>query len=271
VSCSATLERDGVLLLEGQVSADLLTRLRSGLDAAISHAVVLQRAAGVGEAKGSDGNPDGADGPLGGAAHHCIVHGGAFLELLDELPCLALLQAYLGSDKIILNAFGGVSNPGGDDAYEHARLVHRDTRSHHPSFRQLLWLFVLLDDFTVDNGGTWILPGSWREPDQPDAADFLDRAHQVVAPAGSILVMDGRVWHAAGRNRTAAPRRLLTLAFSRPFIKPQLDYCRALGVERVSTMSERLRQLLGLHSRVPADLGEWYTRPEDRMYRSSQG
>lgn len=258
-------------MLTQQVAPDLTRRLHASLDDAIRHAAAVQGAAGVGSAAGSDDNPDGADGALGGAAHHCVVHGGAFLELLEALPCLPLIQRYLGSDKIVLNAFGGVSNRSDRGAYEHAKLVHRDTRSHHPGFRQLLWLFVLLDDFTVDNGGTFMMPGSWTRPERPSDAEFYAEAGQVVAPAGSIALMDGRTWHAAGQNRTPHLRRLLTIAFSRPFIKPQLDYCRAFGPERIAGMSERLKQLLGHYARVPANLGEWYTRPGDRFYRSSQG
>jgi hypothetical protein len=267
----ATLERDGFVVLRDQVTPALTLRLHDALDDAIRHAAEVQRAAGVGTAEGSDENPDGADGALGGAAHHCVVHGGPFLELLETLPCLGLIQDYLGGGQVVLNAYGGVSNRSDESAYEHAKLVHRDTRSHHPGFRQLLWLFVLLDDFTVDNGGTWMMPGSWTRPERPDDEAFYAEAAQVVAPAGSIALMDGRTWHAAGQNRTPHLRRLLTLAFSRPFVKPQLDYCRAFGPERVAEMPERLQQLLGHYARVPANLGEWYTRPEDRFYRSSQG
>jgi len=265
------LDTDGYVAMPGAVSPELVSRLQVALEHAMDHAAALHQASGVGGTADSDDNPEGADGPLGGAAHHVVVHGGAFLDLLDTQPCFDTISAYLGSDQIVLNAFGAVSNPKSAGAYEHAKIVHRDTRSFHPSFRQLVWFFVLLDDFTIENGATWMMAGSSDRPDRPSNEEFYESAHQVTAPKGSMVLMDGRTWHAAGMNQTDEPRRLLTLAFSRPFVKPQLDYCRALGTEAVAEMSENLKQVLGYYSRVPASLEEWYTLPENRFYRSNQG
>ena len=100
-----------------------------------------------------------------------------------------------------------------------------------------------------------------------DDLRYLLAAHR----AGSIVVFDSNLWHAAGENKTERPRRALTLAFTRPFVKQQLDYPRALGVERAATLSPELRQLLGYNARVPASLDEWYQPPERRMYRRDQG
>ncbi len=85
------------------------------------------------------------------------------------------------------------------------------------------------------------------------------------------MVFDSNLWHAAGVNCTDRPRRALTLAFTRPFVKQQLDYPRALGYERGASFSPGLRQLLGYNARVPASLEEWYQPPDRRMYKRDQG
>ncbi len=266
------LESDGFVLLRDAIPAELVGRLRDALDAAIVKTARIQARRDVGKRSDREiENPDGGDGALGGAAHHVVLHGGPFLEFLELRPRFELIAAYLGAERFVLNSFGGVSNPPSASAYEHGMLVHRDTRSHHPSFRQLLWMFVLLDDFTEDNGGTWIMRGSQSLAECPPDDVFYDRASQVTASAGSIALLDGRVWHAAGVNHSPTLRRLLTISMSRPFIKPQLDYCRAFGAERVAGMSENLKQLLGYYARTPANLDEWYSPPEERFYRSSQG
>jgi ectoine hydroxylase-related dioxygenase (phytanoyl-CoA dioxygenase family) len=72
-------------------------------------------------------------------------------------------------------------------------------------------------------------------------------------------------------NTSVGPRRALTIAFTRPFMKQQLDYPRALGYHRRDTFSPRLRQLLGYNARVPASLEEWYQPPERRLYQRDQG
>jgi ectoine hydroxylase-related dioxygenase (phytanoyl-CoA dioxygenase family) len=89
--------------------------------------------------------------------------------------------------------------------------------------------------------------------------------------AGTMAIFDPRVWHAAGINTTDNPRRVLTISFTRPNHKPQFDFVRNIGEEKMATMSKNLKQLIGYYSRVPADHKEWYQDPEDRYYQMDQG
>jgi len=129
----------------------------------------------------------------------------------------------------------------------------------------------MLDDFTEENGATYLLSGSHRMREKPADEIFFKDAVRATGPAGTMVVFDSNLWHAAGVNRTECPRRALTLAFTRPFIKPQLDYPRALGYDRGPSFSPALRQLLGYNARVPTSLDEWYQPPEHRLYRHDQG
>jgi ectoine hydroxylase-related dioxygenase (phytanoyl-CoA dioxygenase family) len=131
-------------------------------------------------------------------------------------------------------------------------------------------LLVMLDEFTEENGATYMLGGSHRMKERPGDDAFFRDATRAVGPAGSIVLFDSNLWHAAGTNRSSRPRRALTIAFTRPFIKQQLDYPRAMGYER-DGLSPTLRQLLGYNARVPASLDEWYQPPEMRLYKRDQG
>jgi ectoine hydroxylase-related dioxygenase (phytanoyl-CoA dioxygenase family) len=67
-----------------------------------------------------------------------------------------------------------------------------------------------LDDFTDENGATRILPGTHRSVRPPAGARSADVVAGEVAAtgaAGSVLLRDARLYHAAGRNRTEAHRR----------------------------------------------------------------
>jgi Phytanoyl-CoA dioxygenase (PhyH) len=70
-----------------------------------------------------------------------------------------------------------------------------------------------LDEFTVDNGATRLLPGSHRSPPEgsevPIPGTEVPVSGEVVAvgPAGSLLLRDARLFHAAGRNATMSRRR----------------------------------------------------------------
>jgi hypothetical protein len=249
------LGRDGWVLVERTVAPELLDRLRRDLEAAYASQRAIQIRNGVG---------DGTNGTV----HHLPIAGGSFLEFLDRRFCGELLDAFFGGPSI-LNTFGGVLNQPDDLSY--VGRVHRDLRSFSGSLPLMAQLLVMLDDFTVENGATYLLSGSHRSQEQPGDAVFFRDATRAVAPAGSVVVFNSNLWHAAGSNRSRGPRRALTLAFTKPFVKQQLDYPRALGYELGASLSPVLRQMLGYNARVPASLDEWYQPSERRLYQKSQG
>jgi phytanoyl-CoA dioxygenase PhyH len=251
----SVLEQEGWALLPSLVSADLLTRLLGELDHVYKQQRALQLRNGVGE---------GADGTV----HHLPCAGGAFLELLEHNGGHAALQQFF-EGPYILNTYGGVLNLPNDVSY--VGRIHRDLRSFSGPVNLMGQLLVMLDDFTEENGATYLLSGSHRLSEKPPDDLFFRDAVRAVAPAGSIVAFNSNLWHAAGVNRTLRPRRALTLVFTRPFIKQQFDYPRALGDDRAASFSPVLRQLLGYNARVPASLDEWYQVPEKRLYKRDQG
>lgn len=249
------LDRDGWALVPGAVDGVLLERLRDQLQRAYDEQRRIQVANGVG---------DGADGTV----HHLLLAGGAFLDLLECAPLGGVLEKFFGGPYIV-NTYGGVLNL--PDNVSYVGRIHRDLRSFSGTLPLMAQWLVMLDDFTEENGATYLLSGSHRLAEQPGEKEFFDRATRAVGPAGSIVVFNSNLWHAAGINRSKAPRRALTIVFTRPFLKQQLDYPRALGYDQADRLSPALRQLLGYNARVPASLDEWYQPTERRMYRRDQG
>jgi ectoine hydroxylase-related dioxygenase (phytanoyl-CoA dioxygenase family) len=78
-----------------------------------------------------------------------------------------------------------------------------------------LWL---LDDFKCDNGATRVVPGSHRKGAVPKSFADPEGHHPdekvVIARAGSVLVINGHVWHSGTRNRSKASRRVVQSAFA---------------------------------------------------------
>ncbi len=200
--------------------------------------------------------------------HHLPVLSDGFIQFLDDLVIHPYLEAYFGG-PYILNSFGGALNNQG--AVSYANRIHRDVRSYTREIRLMVNTLVMLDDFTVEKGATRMLSGSHLTPEKPEQADFEANAESAIGKAGSILIFDSNVWHAAGESTSTEPRRSVTPLFTRPFLKQQFDYPRALGYDYGETISESLRQILGYNSRVPATLDEWYQPPQKRMYRPGQG
>lgn len=201
--------------------------------------------------------------------HHLIGQGPSFLSFIDEMePLMPYLEHYF-EGKFILNSFGGAINTAGRTSY--AQRVHRDIRSFSGDMPLLLNTLVMLDDFTPDNGSTYLLTGSHTAAEKPDDAYFYSHAERALGPAGSILVFNSNLWHSGGNNKTNRPRRSVTPMFCKPFMKQQFDYPRAVGYDMADQLLPHTRQILGYNARVPATLDEWYQPRERRMYRPDQG
>lgn len=200
--------------------------------------------------------------------HHLVGQFDSFLDCLGAYPIYPFIERYFAG-QFILNSFGGAINT--RDSQSYAQRVHRDIRSFSGDTPLLLNTLVMLDDFTADNGATWMLSGSHKAAAKPSDEYFQAHAEQAIAPAGSILMFNSNVWHAGGTNLTEQLRRSVTPMFSKPFMKQQFDYPRALGYDRGPQLDERLRQVIGYNARVPATLDEWYQPPAKRMYHSNQG
>jgi Phytanoyl-CoA dioxygenase (PhyH) len=203
-----------------------------------------------------------------GAVHHIVGLGDHFLFALEELPIWTYVDDYFGG-RPILNSFGGVVHVSGTRTY--LGRVHRDIRTFSGSLPLMMNVLVMLDVFTAENGATYLLEGSHLRPDRPTDEAFFRDAVRAIGPAGTLVLFNSNLWHAAGENRTGRPRRALTLTLTPPYIKQQCDYPRMLGYDRAERFSSRLRQLLGYNARIPTGLEEWYQPPEKRLYQWDQG
>lgn len=245
----------GWVLLEAIVPKNLVTEMADDLEFCYQHCRSVQIENGIG-----DNNE--------ATVHHLIGQRDSYFRYLEARFVDTYLEQHF-EGPFILNSFGGAINKPAARNYSHN--IHRDVRTFTVDFPLLANTLVMLDDFTKDNGATYLLSGSHHLKDKPDEAYFYAHAEQMTAPAGSVLVFDSNIWHAGGDNRTDRLRRSVTPMYSRPFIKQQFDYPRAIGYEARETLSENMRQIIGYNSRVPMCLHEWYQPPEKRMYKGNQG
>jgi ectoine hydroxylase-related dioxygenase (phytanoyl-CoA dioxygenase family) len=110
----------------------------------------------------------------------------------------------------------------------------------------VLTVAVALDDFTADNGGTQIIPGSssWPEERRPEQNEII----LCEMPAGSMLLWDGATYHGGGGNRTQdQTRRTLTLNYARGWLRTQFNQYLSVPRERVLCMPDELQADLGYH------------------------
>ena len=83
---------------------------------------------------------------------------------------------------------------------------------------------ILLDDYTEDNGATHVIPGShkWTGDNRPHWFAEYSQAVPVRAKAGSLLIINGKLWHGSKANLSPQPRSALLLFYGSKFIRPQL-------------------------------------------------
>ena len=77
------------------------------------------------------------------------------------------------------------------------------------------------EDVTPYNGGTWVVPGSHKDPRNPRGPDdgIDERApipgeFQISAPAGSVFMQDTRLWHSGAANQSEHERTAVVCRYA---------------------------------------------------------
>jgi len=132
---------------------------------------------------------------------------------------------------------------------EAAQVLHRDDGIYPISVAGMelqvsaMWS---LQDFTLENGATRVIPGSHRrlEPYRPKEADVC----QAVMPKGSVLFYLGSTLHGGGANRSNAPRAGLINTYSLGWLRPEVNHVLTLPRDLVDSYPEHIRRLMGYQS-----------------------
>ncbi len=163
---------------------------------------------------------------------------------LVQLPVvLELLRDIIGWPALLGNISANIAQPGGGGGMLHAdQLFVPKPWPDEPQGMNFAWL---LDDFTTENGATEVVPGSHLAADDADESQLASSAIPVVAPAGTLMVMESRVRHRTGCNRSDSPRAALFGWYTRPIYRTQENWFLSLDQEVVDNASDDLLVLLG--------------------------
>jgi Phytanoyl-CoA dioxygenase (PhyH) len=166
---------------------------------------------------------------------------GAFDRCLRCGPTLALAHRLMGEIRMYsLNARNPAKGQG-------QQPLHSDVWRTHDNDWRMVNTMVMLDDMTEENGPTRVVPGSHKlvpinVPDvnlvnaerievtpEEEAIMPIDpvathpREVHITGNAGSIAVINGRIWHGGTVNKTGITRRVLHMAIGRRDIPQQLN------------------------------------------------
>lgn len=183
-----------------------------------------------------------------------------FLEVATAPPLMKLATRMLGNEFLLLMQNGIINRPAREN---YQAKWHRDLNYQHWTSSKALAINALLciDDFTLENGATFVLPGTHHVSEFPGAAFTHKFGRQVQAPAGSFLILDAMLFHRAGANRTSRVRRAVNHVIGRPFMAQQIDLPSALARAGVEPPGEpAIRKYLGYRWSPARDVTDWRAR-----------
>ncbi|MFW7343415.1 phytanoyl-CoA dioxygenase family protein [Pollutimonas sp. H1-120] len=181
-------------------------------------------------------------------SHHPLFIGLAthplLLELIDKLIY----------GKYILNQQNGIINPPNErynqDAW-HRDLPYQHFVSDRPIIINALYC---VDEFTLENGATYVLPGSHKYSSFPSNEYISKNSIQICAPAGSFIILDGMLYHRGSKNNTKHARRAINHVYTIPHIKQQISIPNALGPV---SLDVAVQELFGYPFRSPNTVVEF--------------
>ncbi|WP_029112080.1 phytanoyl-CoA dioxygenase family protein [Mycobacterium sp. URHB0044] len=227
----AALERDGYVVVENLIAAEVCEEIAAAVDPLLGPA-----------------GRNVFEGHQTQRLYSVLTKTRVCDRLVDHPRVLALLDRLLMPNYLLSQLQTINIGPG-----EAAQFLHHDDGMYPlPRPRAALSAATIwaITDFTEDNGATVVVPGShqWDDRKPTDA----DETVSVVMPAGSVVFFLGTLWHGGGPNRTADERRLaVTAQYCQPWLRQQEAFTLSTPPATVRAVSENIRRMLGYSIHPP--------------------
>ncbi|HUP06248.1 MAG TPA: phytanoyl-CoA dioxygenase family protein [Caldimonas sp.] len=191
-----------------------------------------------------------------------VGRGRVFEDIAEDARVLAILDCLLKPGYLLTASQAICIHPG-----EAAQPIHHDDSFYpvprpRPSYS--FSTIVAVDDFTAENGGTEVIPGSHRWSDAQIEGHYDGHHHDrampaslesqlvpMVVPAGTCILFHGTLMHRGGANRSAASRLAFSNQYCEPWARTQENFFLGVPPERAAKMSPRLQVLLGYEVMPP--------------------
>lgn len=188
------------------------------------------------------------------ASVEMVGHAG-MLDILDRLM-LPSCDAYRIGSCTAIEIFPG----------ETAQELHTDDSIYPIRMPGIEWqvsVMWALEDFTLENGATRVVPFSHRWVGTKQGPDEGDEVVQAPMPKGSALFYLGSVYHGGGANRSERPRAGLINTYALGWLRQEVNQYLTIPREVVAKLPERIQKLVG-YTGHGHSLG-WYARDQGRV------
>ncbi len=181
-------------------------------------------------------------------AHHPFTTNGLMLRdrLFEEValhPSACTAAQSVVGQGMILGAMSGTykeAGPGLIDIHSDYPLI----REPFPEWGMICVACWALEDWTVDAGPTWVIPGSHRARRAPRRDEPRDGAVPIEMPKGSIALWGNGVWHWQGDRTAPGARVAIHVTYNRNILRP-LDDLSGVGDEHLARNPPAFATLMG--------------------------
>jgi len=178
-----------------------------------------------------------------------------FIKMASNKNILDIVNPYLktGSyeqgDEVIIRQMTA-RNPSKDRGFQQ---LHIDSRIPGLPFSIMVVATIMIDEFTTLNGATRLIPKSHLLKKYPQNNKLYKSEKIITGEPGSLLLMDGSLWHGGGENHEGSSRWGLLFTYVRWFIKQAFDFTENIPPNIFSRLHIKEKTLLGLNSHPPID------------------
>ncbi|MFD4790017.1 phytanoyl-CoA dioxygenase family protein [Streptomyces sp. NPDC058459] len=211
---------------------------------------------------------DGDGSPRGRLLWHLLPTDRLFEQALMAPAPLALVAFLLGYRAKLSQCTAAVKDESSTEPFDFHADQSRKVPAPWPTDAQFCTVTWALTDYTRENGALCVLPGSHKLSMDVPASHLRLHDHPdvevVEAPAGSVIIHHGALWHGAVPRTAAGARVTLMLPMVRFHLLPQELFWASTTPDMIERNTSRFCALMGL-------LGSWpwgadgpdsgYTRP----------
>lgn len=239
--------RDGGVIIENLIDAQTMTGLQADLDIAFAETP-------YGEDDEFVGSRTRRTGALFARSRHMLglALNPLYLEIARKI-LQAPIDIWIGQTRHTITPDIQVGVTQGIQIYpgQGSQPLHRDDMVflwRHPDYKRegRVQVMLAVSDFTEENGGTLVIPGSHRWDDE--RMPLEEEAVATAMVAGSVMIFIGSTYHGGGMNHSDMPRTGVTMAYDLANLRQEENQYLSVPLETLREMPEQMQRLLGWDS-----------------------
>jgi ectoine hydroxylase-related dioxygenase (phytanoyl-CoA dioxygenase family) len=245
----AELRVNGYTIIDGGFPAELIQRLKTGIDRIYQTQV---SEFGNERALASISDTD--------IARCTLAYDPDFLAVATAPNLMKLATKVLGTEFVLMQQNGIINRP---DRQNYQVKWHRDLSYQHWTSSKTIAFNALLcvDEFTYENGASFVLPATHHIEEFPTDRFVHRHEKQIAASAGSFIVLDAMLYHRGGINVSNNVRRAVNHLIGLPFLAQQVNLQTAFESTGMPIPTDSsVQKYLGLRWSPATDAKDWRQR-----------